>query len=124
MKKILIIDDEERIRNIYRKLLIGEGYEVVEAPTASEANEILLREDINLILLDIKMPKVDGTIMYDVIKMFHKRSKVIVSSVYPLDEQRRIISAADDYYDKSQGAEALLAKIKRVLGNGGIDNDY
>lgn len=119
MKKILIVDDEEKIREIYNRLLTGEGFKVTEASSANAANEILLREDMDLILLDIKMPKIDGSVMYDVIKLFHRRCKVIISSVYPLDEQRRVISEAEDYYDKSQGTDILLSKIKKVLGNGG-----
>lgn len=115
MKKILIVDDEEKIRKIYRDLLIDEGYYVIEASNANIANETLLREDIDLILLDIKMPKIDGGIMYDVIRMFHRKCKVIVTSVYPLDEQRRAIPEAESYHDKSQGSEALLAKVRSLL---------
>lgn len=118
MEKILVIDDEKKIRDIYKNLLEGEGYKVIEAPNANYANEVLVREEADLVLLDIKMPNVDGGVMYDVIKMFHRGSKVIVSSVYPFEEQRRIIPTADDYYDKSQGTEVLLAKIKKVLSNG------
>lgn len=120
MKKILVIDDEKKIRDIYKKLLEDEGYGFIEAPSANYANEVLLREDVDLILLDIKMPNVEGDVMYDVIKMFHRRSKVIVSSVYPLEEQKRLISGADDYFDKSQGLEFLLFKIKQALGNGAL----
>ncbi|MBN2372935.1 response regulator [bacterium] len=117
MKRILVLDDEERIRNIYKKLLTLEGYEVIEAATAMHAHEILKREPVDLILLDIKMPKVDGSIMYDVIEQFHSRLKVIVSSVYPLEVQKRVVPRACDYYDKSEGNEVLLSKIRNCLGD-------
>ena len=100
MRKILIVDDDEKIRKIYRDLLSDQGYEVIEAPSAHYANERLLREDIDLVLLDIKMPGTDGSVMYEVIKMFHRNCKVIISSVYPLDEQRHLIPPPKNFYNK------------------------
>lgn len=115
MERILVVDDEEKIRRVYLSLLETEGYEVFEAPNAIDANEILKREHIDLILLDIKMPEVDGSILYYVMQLFHKGVKVIVTSVYPIDEQKNIIKDANGYYDKSQGTQVLLKKIKKVL---------
>lgn len=118
MKKILVIDDEEKVRRIYSRLLTIEGFEVIEAQDADCANEILKKDDIDLVLLDIKMPIVDGSILYEIMQLFHKKVKVIVASVYPLDEQKRIIRGATDYYDKSEGIDLLLTKVKRVLKDG------
>jgi len=118
MDKILVVDDEKKIRDLYKKLLTAEGYKVIEASNAAEANGLLMKDRIDVVLLDIKMPEIDGGEMYEVIKLFHRKSKVIVTSVYPLDEQKRIINDAADYYDKSQGYDALLDKIKRVLKDG------
>ncbi len=118
MKKILVVDDEKNIRDMYTSLLVSEGFKVIEASNASETNEILKKEDIDLVLLDIKMPDVDGETLSEVIQMFHKNTKVIVSSVYHPEEQKRMISWAHDYYDKSQGIEVLLKKIKGVVENG------
>lgn len=96
-------------------MLASEGYRIIEAADAICANEILKTEDIDLILLDIKMPEIDGTILYEVTKLFHRQVKVIVSSVYPIDEQRQLVAEAADYHDKSQGADILLTKIKKAL---------
>lgn len=115
MKRILIVDDEGKIRNVYLSLLRQEGFEVLEAKDASEANEMLKKQPIDLVLLDIKMPEVDGSILYGFMNLFHKKVKVIVASVYPIYEQKTIIKDAFDYYDKSQGTEALLSKVKRAL---------
>ncbi|MGA1840908.1 MAG: response regulator [bacterium] len=117
MKKILILDDEERIRRIYKELLTHEGYEIIEASTALEAHSTLKNNKIDLILLDIKIPKVSGSVMYDVIEQFFKNLKVIVSSVYPIDLQKRIIPGAYDYYDKSQGTELLIRKVNNAMQN-------
>ena len=118
MKRILIVDDEKKIRQIYSRLLIGEGFEVIEKSNAMEASEVLVRENIDLVLLDINMPEVDGGVLYEVMQLFHKKTKVIVTSVYPLDEQRRLIAEAVDYYDKSQSMEMLMVKVKEALRNG------
>ena len=123
MKKILVLDDEERIREIYVRLLTSEGYQVMEAPSAVDAHEILKRENFDLMLLDIKMPNLNGSAMYDVIEQFHRNLKVIVASVYPLDVQKRMIPDAYDYYDKSQGINLLVRKINRALGNGSYEED-
>lgn len=117
MKKILIIDDEERIRGLYSKLLKTEGFNVREASSASDANEILKQDNIDLVLLDIKMPEVDGGTFYEAMRLFHKKTKVIVTSVYSLGEQKEIITGAENYHDKSEGYEILVAKVKEALEN-------
>jgi DNA-binding response OmpR family regulator len=116
MKKILLVDDEKRIRMIYRLLLTTEGFAVFESSNADEANEIVKHEHMDLVLLDLKMPEVGGDVLYEVLQCFHAHCKIIVSSVYPLEEQRRMIMAADEYFDKSQGLKVLLSKIRKVLG--------
>jgi DNA-binding NtrC family response regulator len=115
MKTILVVDDEARMRKIYKTLLAIEGYRVVEAPGAVEANEILKTEPVHLVLLDLRMPEINGNILYDVMQLFHKKTKVIVSSVYHIEKQKKIIPEAADYYDKSQGIEMLLKKIRTLL---------
>jgi len=116
MKKIVVVDDEGRIRSIYSQLLSGKGFKVFEAANADQANEIVKHEDIDLVVLDIKMPEVQGDIFFEVLRCFHRFCKVIVSSVYPLNEQKRMIIGADDYYDKSEGFWVLIGKINKVLG--------
>ena len=115
MKTILVVDDETRIRFIYNRFLTLEGFNVLEASSCIDANEILKREHVDLILLDLRLPEVKGHTLYDVIQMFHPRTKVIVSSVYHLERQKEIIPGATDYFDKSQGIDALLTKIRQVL---------
>lgn len=118
MERILVVDDEQKIRRLYTDLLLNEGYDVFSVANAIDTNEVLKKNEIDLILLDIKMPDVAGDILYDVIKKFYKNCKVIVTSVYPVYEQRRIIKGADDYFDKSHGPEVLLTKIKSVFNDG------
>lgn len=115
MKRILIIDDERRIGQSYTVLLTEEGFEVKHASSAQEATNLLIRERFDLILLDIKMPGVDGKVMYEVIREFDRHMKVIVSSVYPIEEQVQSILGASAYHNKSQGVDILVAKVKEVL---------
>ncbi len=116
MKTILIVDDDQKMRGIYTRLLTSEGFKVEEASNADAANEVLKRKKTDLVLLDIKMPEIDGGTLSRVIKMFHGQVKIIIASVYPVEEQKRLIEEAHGYYDKAQGVEMLLSEIRKVMG--------
>ncbi len=116
MKKILIIDDEEKIRKAYGLILRAEGFDVLEAQNASQGTfKMICADHIDLVLLDINMPEVDGIEMRDVINEYDPHFKIIVSSVYPLDEQKLVIPGADDYFDKAHGIDVLIKKVKSLL---------
>ncbi len=117
MRTILIVDDQKRIRQLYKLIFTKEGYLVLEADNADKANELAKKVNIDLMLLDIKMPEADGAILYEITSMFHKCIKVIVSSVYPLDDQKNLIKGAVDYYDKSEGIKVLKEKVRHALLN-------
>ena len=123
MKKILIIDDEQRIGQSYTRLLSEEGFEAKYASGAKEATNFLIREPFDLVLLDINMPEVDGKAMYEVVREYDRHMKVIVSSVYPIEDQVQSILGACAYHNKSQGVDILVAKIKEVLGGGDACKD-
>lgn len=115
MKTILVVDDEQRIRSVYSKMFNQEGFNVLQAANANEANEMLLFNKVDLILLDINMPEVDGTILYDIAQLFHQEARVIVSSVYPIEDQKMRVKGALDYFDKSDGVKVLVQKVKSVI---------
>jgi DNA-binding response OmpR family regulator len=115
MKTILVVDDNDRIRSIYKKVLSKEGFRVLESSSADEANDIFLVYKVDLILLDINMPSVDGMVFHLVTQMFHPDVKVIVASVYPVEDQKLMIKGAVDYFDKSEGLKALIHKVKSTL---------
>jgi DNA-binding response OmpR family regulator len=123
MKRILIIDDEQKIGQSYTMLLSEEGFEVKHASSAQEATNLLIREHFDLVLLDINMPEVDGKVMYEVVREYDRHMKVIVLSVYPVEEQVQSILGASAYHDKAQGADILVAKIKGVLGDEDVKKD-
>ena len=115
-KRLLVIDDESIFRVAYSRIFFNEGYIVRTAANATDANDILVRERIDIVLLDINMAEVDGSILYELIRTFHKNVKVVVSSVYPIDEQKERVKLADAYFDKSDGKDALM---KIILSLGG-----
>ncbi len=112
---ILIVDDEKRIQNIYIRTFVEAGFSVRWAGNAQEAMNILVREKIDVVLLDIKMPRINGQTLFDVIQKYDPTIKVIVSSVYPVDKQKLMIPQARDYYDKSQGPAVLLEKVAHAI---------
>ena len=116
-KIILIVDDQNKLRTIYKKALLLNQYEVLEAVNAKTAVDILSEhKDIDLVLLDINMPELDGVALYEWIRRLKHRAKVIVTSAYLIVEQRKMIADADDYYDKSHSIEELIEKIRKAIG--------
>ena len=111
MHSILIVEDEERIRELFKRWLTQEGYVVWEAPDAQTARDKLWSVPVDIVLLDLKMPEVNGQELYTLIRTFHKKVKVITASVYPIEQQKQMIPDADDYYDKADGHKGLLEKI-------------
>ncbi|MBU0468148.1 MAG: response regulator [Candidatus Omnitrophica bacterium] len=118
MNRILIIDDEIGVIRYYKKLLESEGYSVLTAKNASEGTMAMIKaKDVDLIMLDINMPEVDGVYMWDVIQEYNDQLKVLIFSVRNIEEQKRYLPFATDYFDKSQSVEILLDKVSRLLGN-------
>ena len=115
MKRILIVEDEQAMRDMYSRLLRSVGWKVVDVGDARGATNILIRKELDLILLDINIPEVDGQQMFEVIKEYDSNLKIIICSVYPIDKQKRMIPQATDYYDKSQGPFVLLTKVYNAL---------
>ncbi|HSV43076.1 MAG TPA: response regulator [Candidatus Bathyarchaeia archaeon] len=120
MRNILMIDDEERVARQYKKFLEQKGYRVILAKSAQEGTREMIREQkIDLILLDINMNEVDGCYMRDVIREYDDRLRVMVFSVYPLDEQRRMIPNAEAYFDKADSVDVFLEKVSKLLDDEG-----
>lgn len=113
-KRILVIDDEPKIRYTFSLIFLKEGFHVLSASNAMDANEILLKEKVDIVLLDLNMAEVNGAVLFDVINAFHRNVKVVISSVYPIDEQKERVKLADAYFDKSQGKEVLLGIISSL----------
>ena len=126
MCKALIVDDEKMIRENNRNLLAARGFETFEAEDGHEASVMMIGEKkMGLVLMDIRMPVVDGPALADVIRLYSPETKIVVSSVYPLEDQRRLVNNADAYHEKSEGPEMLMSRIESVLPKGDLyDRNY
>jgi len=113
--RMLVIDDEIRIREMYKQIFDSIGYKVVMAGSAIDAHSILIRDNFDIALLDINMAEVDGSTLFEVMRAFHKNIKVVVASVYSINEQKERIKDADGYFDKSDDKGVLVSLISSLL---------
>ena len=111
--KILMVDDEERMRKLVKDFLTNKGFSVVEAGDGEEALEIFFaQKDIALILLDVMMPKLDG---WEVLKTIRKYSKVPVIMLTARSEERDELQGfslgVDEYISKPFSPKILVARV-------------
>ena len=117
MKHILIIDDEENIRELYKDELVDEGYEVTLAGTGEQGLD-LLRQDpkaYNLVMVDIKMPGIGGLEVLSHIKEIRLDLPVLIVSAYDTYKMDFSSWAAEDYIIKSSDLTELKAKVEKYL---------
>ena len=115
--KILVVDDESRMRKLVKDFLLKSNYEVLEAGDGEEAEEIFFREkDIALIVLDVMMPKLDG---WQVCKDIRAYSKVpIIMLTAKSDEKDELLGfdlGVDEYISKPFSPKILVARIEAIL---------
>ncbi len=116
MAKILIVDDEDSIRFLYRQELEDEGYEVVEAASGEEALKVLEENpDIDLVVLDIKMKAMSGLEALQHIVKDKKNLPVILCTAYSSYQDDFSSWLADSYIIKSPDLTELKNEIKRLL---------
>ncbi|MBU4232303.1 MAG: response regulator [Proteobacteria bacterium] len=115
MKKILVADDEMSIRLLYSEELKEEGYEVYQAANGREALDIVDKIPLDLVILDIKMPEMDGIEALRQIKEKRPDLPVILSTAYGEYKKDFATWASDEYLVKSSDLEDLKAVVKRYL---------
>ena len=114
--KILIVDDEDLIRNVIREYLIKDNYTVDEASNGEEAIEKVKNNDYNLIIMDIMMPKMDGYQACKEIKKIKDVPFVMLSA--RSEEYDKLIGfdlGIDDYVTKPFSPKELVARVKAIL---------
>lgn len=116
---ILVVDDEDALRNVLSSELQSEGYSVVSAADGDEAISTLQQKTFDLVLLDIKMPRVDGFEVLRFIKEKFPKTKVIMLTGFA-DLKNAIESkklGAEDFVSKPYDLVDLLTTIERVLSS-------
>ena len=114
--KLLVVDDEENIRILFREELEDEGYEVELASNGYEAIDKFKGGIFDLIILDIKMPGIDGIQVLNEIKNMNKDQPVVLCSAYGEFKQDFSSWVSDGYVVKSADTGELKQTIKKILG--------
>ena len=122
MSKVMIVEDDESLREIYSIRLTAEGYAVVSAHDGEEALAVAVRERPDLIVSDVMMPKISGFDMLDILRSTPetRNIKVIMMTALSSDDQRERGEnlGADRYLVKSQvGIEDVVNVVHEVLGD-------
>ena len=116
MQKILIVDDEINIRKVVREYAEFEGYEVKEAQDGMEAVEIAKKEDFDLIIMDVMMPRLDGYSACKEIKKYKKIPVIMLSARgEEYDKLFGFEIGIDDYVVKPFSPKELMARVKAVI---------
>ncbi|MBO7718417.1 response regulator [Candidatus Saccharibacteria bacterium] len=122
MSKIMVVEDDASLREIYSIRIAAEGYEIVTAGDGEEALALAVREKPDLILSDVMMPKISGFDMLDILRSTPetKDIKVVMMTALSSDDQRQRGErlGADRYLVKSQvGIEDVVNTIHEILGD-------
>ncbi len=115
--KVLVVDDDARIRDLLRRYLAQEGFEVFQAEDGKALNRILLRESVDLIVLDLMMPGEDGLSICRRLRAANDKTPIIMLTAKGEDVDRIVglEVGADDYLSKPFNPRELLARINAVL---------
>lgn len=122
--KILVVDDESRMRKLVKDFLTRAGYQVLEAQDGEEAVDTFYStKGINLLVLDVMMPKMDG---WEVVKEIRKVSKVPIIMLTAKDqEQDELLGfelGVDEYISKPFSPKILVARVEAILRRTGQSN--
>ena len=122
MSKIMVVEDDASLREIYSIRITAEGYDVVSAGDGEEALAVAVREKPDLILSDVMMPKISGFDMLDILRSTPETAniKVVMMTALSADDQRERGErlGANKYLVKSQvGIEDVINTIHEVLGD-------
>jgi DNA-binding response OmpR family regulator len=120
MAKLLLVEDDMALRDIYSARFMAEGYEVVTASDGEMALTVAVKEKPELIILDVMMPKISGFDVLDILRATPetKNTKIIMMTALsqPADIEKGKTLGADEYLVKSQVTLTdVVEKVKSVL---------
>lgn len=116
LKKILVVEDEEKIMNVVKSFLESKGFFVITAENGRKAIEIFDRENISLVLLDLMLPEISGE---EVCRSIRKKSRVPIIMLTAKSDETDMLKGlglgADDYITKPFSLKALHARMEAVM---------
>lgn len=117
MFRILVVDDDKNTRLLFRAVLEVEGYTVFTADNGEDALAVMDREHIDLVVLDIMMPKMDGYEFTKTLRDSNSSLPILMVSAkqLPEDRKRGFLVGTDDYMSKPIDEEEMLLRIKALL---------
>ncbi|HOE19753.1 MAG TPA: response regulator [Spirochaetota bacterium] len=115
MKKILIVEDEQHQRELYAMELQEEGYEVDQAANGKEAVDKVKANKYDCVILDIRMPEMDGIEALGKILSRDKKVPIIIYTAYSNYKSNFMTWTADAYITKSSNLKELKDKIKELV---------
>ena len=126
MFHILVVDDDKNIRLLFRAELENAGYTVVTASDGVEALEIMDREHIDLVVLDIMMPNMDGYEFTRLLRESQNNLPILMVSAkqLPADKHKGFIVGTDDYITKPIDGEEMLYRIRALLRRAKIVSEH
>lgn len=130
MIRILVVDDEKEIADLLEFYLQNEGYEVIKVNTGKEAIHIIESQDIDLAILDIMLPDIDGfTILKNIREKYFYPVIMLTAKVEDIDKIMGLTIGADDYITKPFNPLELIARVKtqirrNKLYNKEIESDF
>jgi len=115
MVKILCVDDDSSLLFLYQEELSEEGYEVLVARNGKEALEKYDQESPHLVVLDIRMPNMDGLETLNTLLGKNRQLPVILNTAYPIHRNNLMAWGVEAYLIKSSDCTELKGKIREVL---------
>jgi len=114
-KKILVVDDDKSILNVFTKILQKAGYKVDTAESAAEGTKRIRRKDYDVVLIDIKLPDGEGTDLLLKLPKTSDMARIIITGFSTAEHGEQAAKyGADDYLVKPVKAEELLETVKRL----------
>jgi len=117
MTKILVLDDEVKIRELVREALSAQGYDVTTVPTPDQAMDIIYREPFDLILLDIRLPGESGITVLKKIRKYREKTPVVIYSGFVTADLETVLRTfgANEVLRKDVGIIPLVEQIDKIV---------
>lgn len=117
MFRILVVDDDKNTRMLFRAVLEGENYLVSTASNGEEALAVMDKAHIDLVVLDVMMPKLDGYAFTKILRQNQNELPILMVSAKQLPQDKKLgfLAGTDDYMTKPVDAEEMLLRIRALL---------